>query len=105
MSIKIANDKNFKELINEGFTIVDFYTTTCVPCKMFSRILEDITLDFPFVNIVKINLTDYPIIGTEYEVEAVPTVLFINEGDLKEKVVGLMEEEEVIEKISQYYYG
>lgn len=105
MSVKVATDKNFKELLKEGFTIVDFYTTTCVPCKMFSRILEDIALDFPFINIVKVNLTDYPSIGSEYKVEAVPTVLFVNEGEEKETVVGLMEEEEVIEKISQYYYG
>lgn len=105
MAISTASVKNYKELIKEGFAIVDFYSTTCVPCKMFSRILEDMTVDFPFVNIVKVNITDYPSLGIENGIEAVPTVLFVKDGEELEKVVGLMDEEEVIEKISLYYYG
>ncbi len=103
--IAIANDENYKSLISQDFVIVDFYSTTCVPCKMFSRILEDLTLDYPFLNIVKVNITDYPKIGQENQIEAVPTVLFVKDGVELEKVVGLMEEDEVIEKIMTYYYG
>ncbi len=103
--IAIANDENYKSLISQDFVIVDFYSTTCVPCKMFSRILEDLTLDYPFLNIVKVNITDYPKIGQENQIEAVPTVLFVKDGVELEKVVGLMEEDEVIEKITAYYYG
>lgn len=105
MSISIANDKNYNELINDGFVIVDYFTTTCVPCKMFSRILEDLTIDYPFVNIVKVNITDYPSIGNANNIEAVPTVKFIKDGEEKETAVGLLSEDEVIEKISEYYYG
>ncbi len=105
MSISVATNENYKELINDGFVIVDYYTTTCVPCKMFSRVLEELTLDYPFVNIVKVNITDYPAIGKENEIDAVPTVKFIMNGEEKEKVVGLMSEDEVIEKISEYYYA
>lgn len=102
--ISIATTQTYKELVSEGMTIVDFYSTTCVPCKMFSRILEDLTMDYPFLNIVKVNITDYPALGTMHEIEAVPTILFVKDGEEKEKVVGLMDEDEVIEKITQYYY-
>lgn len=105
MSISVANDQTYHELIQEGFVIVDFFSTTCVPCKMFSRILEDLTLDYPFINVVKVNITDYPKLGLENEIEAIPTVLFVKDGVELEKVVGLMEEDEVISKISAYYYG
>ena len=104
MSINIATTETYQDLVSEGMTIVDFYSTTCVPCKMFSRILEDLTEDFPFLNIVKVNVTDPPALGAQHEIEAVPTVLFVKDGEEKEKVVGLMDEEEVIEKITQYYY-
>ena len=104
MSISTATTETYNDLVSEGMTIVDFFTTTCVPCKMFSRILEDLTEDYPFLNIVKVNVTDHPALGTAHEIEAVPTVLFIKDGKEKEKVVGLMDEEEVIEKIMQYYY-
>lgn len=105
MSINIATDKTYADLIQEGFSIVDFYTTTCVPCKMFSRILEELTVDYPFVNIVKVNITDYPVIGIENEIQAVPTVKFIKDGVELETVVGLMDEDEVVDKISEHYYG
>ena len=39
MAIAMANEENFEELIQGDFVIVDFFSTTCVPCKMFSKIL------------------------------------------------------------------
>ena len=39
MAIQNADKTNFKELISEDFVIADFYGTTCVPCKLFSKIL------------------------------------------------------------------
>lgn len=100
--ISVANTENFNDLINEGFTIVDYYTTTCVPCKMLSRILEDLTVDYPFVNVVKVNTTDYPELGKG--IEAVPTVKFYKDGVLKDVVIGLMDEDEIVDKITEYYY-
>ena len=40
--IQQANSENFESLVQDGFVIVDFYGTTCVPCKLFARILEDL---------------------------------------------------------------
>ncbi len=103
--ISYADYDTYNALLNQGFTIVDFYSETCGPCKVFSKILEEITYDLPFVNIVKVNLTNFPKIGEENEIDAVPTVFFVKEGQILERVVGLMEQDEVMEKISQYYYG
>lgn len=103
--ISFATYENYKELLAEGFTIVDFYSETCGPCKLFSKILEEITVELPFVNIVKVNTTNYPRLGSENNIEAVPTVFFVKDGEILERVVGMMEQEEVMEKISNYYYG
>ena len=99
--ITAANDKNFEELIGTGFAIVDFYSTTCVPCKMF----EDIATDIPFVNIVKINITDYPEIGAKHQIATVSTVMLLNDGTEPAKEIGSMSGIEVLEKISELYYG
>ncbi|MBQ2070896.1 MAG: thioredoxin, partial [Oscillospiraceae bacterium] len=53
MAIQNANQSNFKELISEGFVLVDFWGTTCGPCKAFSRILEDTAAELPMMDIVK----------------------------------------------------
>lgn len=103
--IEFANYENYNQLISEGFTLVDFYSETCGPCKVLSKILEEITCELPFVNIVKVNCTFWPKLGTENEIDAVPTVFFVKEGQILERVVGLMDREEVVEKIGEYYYG
>ena len=46
--IQQANSENFESLVQDGFVIVDFYGTTCVPCKLFARILEDLDTEIPF---------------------------------------------------------
>lgn len=103
--IEFANYENYNQLISEGFTLVDFYSETCGPCKVLSKILEEITYELPFVNIVKVNTTFYPKLGADNEIEAVPTVFFVKDGQILERVVGLMDREEVTEKIGEYYYG
>ncbi len=100
-----ANNENYEELLKEGFTIVDFFSETCGPCKLFSKVLEQITYELPFVNIVKVNTTLYPKLGQENDIQAVPTIFFVKDGEILEKEVGLMEKQEVMDKISTYYYG
>jgi thioredoxin-like negative regulator of GroEL len=54
---------------------------------------------------VKVNISDEPKLGADHKIEAVPTVKFLKDGQELETVVGLMDEDEIIEKISTYYYG
>ena len=103
--IEFANYENYDELLSEGFVIVDFFTETCGPCKILARFLEEITYELPFVNIVKVNCTTYPKLGVDNEIEAVPTILFVKDGKTLERVVGLIDQDEITEKISEYYYG
>jgi thioredoxin 1 len=104
MAIQYATEENFEQLIGEGFVIVDFYSTTCGPCKMFSKILEDMEAEIPFLNIVKINTTDYPSVGEKYKIRAVPTIHFYKDGELKKTNIGVMQPVQVKEIISEYMY-
>ena len=64
--IQQANSENFESLVQDGFVIIDFYGTTCVPCKLFARILEDLDAEIPFLNIVKLNTTENPNLAAQY---------------------------------------
>lgn len=104
MAIQYANEENFKELIKDDFVIVDFFSATCVPCKELSRILEELDAELPFVNIVKVNTTDYPKLGRENRIFAVPTVQFYKNGEKKFENVGVMEVSEIKEQIANLMY-
>lgn len=105
MAIQMADKTNFKDLIAEDFAIVDFYGTTCVPCKLFSRILEDIEAEIPFLNIVKLNTTDNPEIAQEYQITGVPTVHFYKDGQLVDSHVGVMQPQAIKDVIARYMYA
>lgn len=105
MAIQIADAANFKDLIAQDFVIVDFYGTTCVPCKLFARILEDLDAEIPFLNIVKLNTTENPELAAEYGIAAVPTVHFYQDGQLVDSHVGVMQPQEVKDVASRYLYG
>lgn len=104
MAIQNADKSNFKDLIAQDFVVVDFYGTTCVPCKLFSRILEDIEAEIPFLNIVKLNTTENPEIAQEYGIAAVPTIHFYKDGQLVASHVGVMQPQEVKDVVAQYMY-
>ena len=104
MAIQLATAENYEEVIKEGFVIVDFFSETCVPCKMFSEVLDEIEYEVPFVNIVKVNTTRYPELAKKNKVMGVPTVFFMNEGEILERHVGAMTEEEVRSKIGKFLY-
>lgn len=100
-----AEEKNLKELMQEGFCIVDFYSDTCGPCKMLAPVLEKLESELPFVNVIKVNISTYPAYAQEFEIHAVPTILFVNDGELKERTLGFMTEAQLREKISEHMYG
>lgn len=104
MAIQYADNNNFESLIQEGVVIVDFFSATCVPCKVFSRVLEELESEIPFVDIVKVNTTDYPEIGQKNKIQAFPTIQFYKDGDVKYQHVGVMNVEQVKEQIAKLMY-
>lgn len=105
MSIRMADKNTFKSMIAGDFAVVDFYGTTCAPCKLFSKILEDLEAEIPFLDIVKLNVTENPEVAREYGISAVPTVHFYKNGALVASHVGVMRAEEIKSVVAQYLYA
>ena len=105
MAIYQADGSNFKELTSEGFVLVDFWGTTCGPCKVFSRILEEAAAELPLMDIVKVNVDDNPDLADENDVMAVPTVHIYKDGALVKEHVGVMRLDEIRQVISEYLYS
>lgn len=104
MAILYGNTENFTELVREDFTVVDFFSTTCGPCRVFSAILEDLEAEIPFLNIVKVNISENPDLAHKFDVVAVPTVHFYKDGKLVDTHLGVMQAEDVKEIIAKYMY-
>ena len=66
-------------------TVIDFTAVWCGPCKHVAPIFGQLSVDHPSVQFVKVDVDECEDIRDEYEVEAMPTFVFIRDGsELKE---------------------
>jgi thioredoxin 1 len=81
------NEANFHENIQntEGVVLVDFYADWCGPCRMLSKVLEELES----VTIYKIDTEESKNIATEFKVSALPSVVFFKDGKEVERLIGL----------------
>ncbi len=90
--------ENFKELINKGACLVDFYAEWCGPCKMLMPILEELDEK---IDIIKVNVDEHEDLAREYRVMSIPTLIFFKDGEKKEELVGFRSKEELIQYIEK----
>lgn len=80
----ITNEEEFYNLINNQTIIADFYADWCGPCKMLLPVLDEID----FVDIVKVNVDEYPEIAKRFGVMSIPTLVFFKDGIEKNREIG-----------------
>ena len=96
--VKQIDSKEFKDVIKKGKIVVDLFATWCGPCKMLSPILDEISEELTTTKFFKIDVDDNEDIAREYSVMSIPTILIFENGELKNKIVGLRSREDLIEQ-------
>ena len=103
--IRKVHKDEFAQAIASGTVLVDFYTNTCIPCKLYAKELEMAVFDMPFLEVLKVCGDDDPEILSQYEVLAVPTTLVFHNGELVERYTGAKSADAVKELMSGYLYS
>ena len=75
----------------EGKLIIDLYTEWCAPCKLLSRILENLK-NQGIINVISINIDENRDFGLKLNVQVVPTLLFFKDGKLLDKNIEIIGE-------------
>ena len=83
--------------------IVDFWAPWCAPCKMFAPILYKIAKEYAGKIIVtKVNTDENTEYAMKYNVQGIPTMLFIANGKVVHKQVGALPEQNIKMVIDQF---
>ena len=104
MAIKYATDETFEELVKEGVVIVDFFGKTCGPCKLLAKVLEELDDEFPFLNIVKVDVDECPKKSEEFKVNGIPDVYYYKDGEVVAHETGFGNKEMVTAKLAEILY-
>ncbi|MGN0632430.1 MAG: thioredoxin family protein [Oscillospiraceae bacterium] len=84
------NGKNIDEVLNsEKPLVIEFYSPACVHCKRTEAgLLENAKEQGDEVVIAKCDITAEEKLAQQYDVEVLPTLLFIKDGEVKERLTG-----------------
>ena len=103
--VQEINVDNFDEMVinADKLTVVDFFATWCGPCRKLGPILEEVENELKGrVNFRKIDTDDNIDAAKEYQVSGLPTLLVFKDGEVVERMVGLMPKSSIITNIEKH---
>lgn len=92
--------ENFDELVlqSEKPVLVDFYSDTCIPCKMMAGIVGEIEEENEeTLAVYKVNVNFEEELAAKYGIMAAPTFLAFNQGTELGRLKGAVTKEALLE--------
>ncbi len=102
MALEI-NDGNYAELVEKSDKVVmiDFWAEWCGPCRMLTPIVEEMHKEFDGKAVIgKVNVDDNPEITNKHGIRNIPTILFLKNGTVVDKVVGAVPKANLTTKLN-----
>lgn len=100
--MKIIKENEFENEIKSGVTLVDFFATWCMPCRMMGQILEEVAEEEKNVSFVKLDVDENPNLARSFGVMSIPTLIIFKDGKEQEKHIGVWQAEELKAALKKY---
>jgi len=97
---------NFKTEIEESTkpVIIEVYATWCGPCQHMAPYFEELAETYGNTyTFAKLNVDEARDIAQEYQVQSVPTFLFLKDGKLTDSIMGYRSKQDLENKIKEIF--
>jgi thioredoxin 1 len=100
--IKDLTDKNFNHQLKGKVSLVDFWASWCMPCKMMAPVLNEIAERVgPEVQVCKVNVEQHQSLASKYAIRGIPTMLLFKNGKEINRFVGVKSREFLLDQINK----
>ena len=101
-AIKELNDNNFAALVKNGVTLVDFWASWCMPCKMMAPVLNELADELGnTAKIAKLDVDSNRSSSAKYSVRSIPTMVLFKNGKEINRFVGVKTKSFLINEINK----
>jgi thioredoxin 1 len=98
--IEITSKDQFDEAVkSETLTIVDFWAVWCGPCRVLKPLLHKIAGEHPEIQLLTVDVDANQELAAQYDINSIPAVFMFKNGEIVDNFVGVMPENEILEKI------
>jgi thioredoxin 1 len=99
-----VNTDNFKEEIldsNEP-VLVDFWAEWCMPCKMMSPVIDELSEEYKGkVKFAKVNVDDNPGLATDLQILSIPALILFKKGKELTRITGINPKKHIKDEIEK----
>ena len=99
MALINLTSKNFKETVEKGTVLLDFWATWCGPCQMIAPIVHEIAEENPDITVGKVNVDEEPELAAAFKIVSIPTLIVIKDGKATAQSVGVQPKEKIVAMI------
>ena len=98
--IEITSKDQFDEAVKSwSLTIVDFWAVWCGPCRVLKPLLHKIAGEHSEIQLLTVDVDANGDLAAEYNINSIPAVFFFKNWEIVDSFVGVMPENEILEKI------
>ncbi|PSO46798.1 MAG: thioredoxin [Actinobacteria bacterium QS_5_72_10] len=96
------SDWDTEVLQSDKPVLVDFWAEWCGPCHTVAPVLEEIAAEKSGqLKIAKVDVDQNPDIARNYKVMSIPTLLLIQDGEEKKRIVGAKNKEQLLDEVAE----